>query len=364
MRRRVGGGGGRAPRGAAATARARRGDHGGGPSRRTPRILLSTSEESASPVTSSAMMSSGSFFETRPSSTGTSSCMLEILRSVTRTSGFSSSATCDSWFFTKYGEMKPRSISIPSVNSTSSVSVCPSSTIVAPFWPTRLKQFEIVLPIVSEPVAITAMFRRSSSDAIGFAIVLTSAARSFDAFWRPRCCAIGLAPDATSLSPRSRAPASARSTSSPSPAARLSSTPPRRELRADVLLGRRSRPRGSTPSLTTSGTPRWSSTTFRPSARASPSPRSPRRSPRAAPRGLRRQRHLGRHPHGGAARIRVFVTRTCAARRMPPPGPARKSPQNHREEELASQLVVHAYKSRELKPGATSRVELTRLGPL
>ena len=90
---------------------------------------------------------------------------------------------------------------MPSVKSISSVRVWPSSTIVAPFWPTRLKQFEIVLPIVSEPVAITAMFRRSSSDAIGFAIVLTSAARSFDAFWRPRCSAIGLAPDATSLSP-------------------------------------------------------------------------------------------------------------------------------------------------------------------
>ena len=89
------------------------------------------------------------------------------------------------------------------MNSTSSVSVCPSSTIVAPFWPTRLKQFEIVLPIVSEPVAITAMFRRSSPMRSALVVVLSSAAfRSFDAFWRAplqRDRVVQL--DATSLSP-------------------------------------------------------------------------------------------------------------------------------------------------------------------
>ena len=159
-------------------------------SRRTPRILLSTSEESASPVTSSAMMSSGSFFETRPSSKGTSSCMLEILRSVTRTSGFSSSATCDSWFLTKYGEMKPRSISIPSVNSTSSVSVCPSSTIVAPLAPTRLKQFEIVLPIVWRPSrSPRCSAGRRRCDRLRHRFDLGD--EGFDAFWSPAAARSG-----------------------------------------------------------------------------------------------------------------------------------------------------------------------------
>ena len=92
--------------------------------------------------------------------------------------------------------MKPRSISMPSVKSISSISVWPSSTIVAPFWPTRLKHDAMVRPIDSEPVAMVAMLRMSSSLSTGFATRFTSSASIFDALCRPRCSAIGLAPAA------------------------------------------------------------------------------------------------------------------------------------------------------------------------
>ena len=47
---------------------------------------------------------------------------------------------------------------MPSVKSISSVSVWPSSTIVAPLEPTRLKHDAIVRPMPSDPVAIVATY--------------------------------------------------------------------------------------------------------------------------------------------------------------------------------------------------------------
>ena len=132
---------------------------------------------------------------------GTSSFMFVILRSVISTRGFSNSHDCVSWFLTKYGEMKPRSISMPSVNSISSTRVWPSSTMVAPLAPTRLKHEAIVRPIASEPVAIIATFWMSASELTALATALTSSASILEAFCSPRCSAIGLAPEATRRRP-------------------------------------------------------------------------------------------------------------------------------------------------------------------
>mmetsp|Transcript_31486 Transcript_31486/g.53867 ORF Transcript_31486/g.53867 Transcript_31486/m.53867 type:complete len:220 (-) Transcript_31486:72-731(-) len=165
--------------------------------------------------------------------------------------------------------MKPRSISIPSVKSISSVSVCPSSTIVAPLAPTRLKQLAIVRPIDSEPVAIVATDWMSLSSSTGRASSFTSAASSFDAFCRPRCSAIGLAPDATSLRPSlTSACVSTVEVVVPSPAfwSVLEATSTRSLAPTLALRSSSSTSRAMvTPSLTTSGTPyARSSTTLRP----------------------------------------------------------------------------------------------------
>mmetsp|Transcript_61786 Transcript_61786/g.163794 ORF Transcript_61786/g.163794 Transcript_61786/m.163794 type:complete len:206 (+) Transcript_61786:1252-1869(+) len=205
------------------------------------------------------MMSSGSLVLMSPSSSGTSSFIFWILRSVMRILGLVNSHVCSSWFCTKYGEMYPRSISIPSVKSISSTSVWPSSTIVAPLAPTRLKHVAIVRPIASDPVAIVATFSMSLSSVTGLAIALISAASSFDAFCSPRWRPIGLAPEATSLRPsRTSACVSTVDVVVPSPAfwsvfdaTSTSSFAPTFALASSSSMSRAM----VTPSLTTSGTP-------------------------------------------------------------------------------------------------------------
>ena len=121
----------------------------------------------------------------------------------------------------------------------------------------------------SDPVAITAMFCRSSSDETGLAIALISAARSLDAFCSPRCSAIGLAPEATSLSPSiTSACVRIDDVVVPSPAfwSVLEATSTSRRAPTFARWSSSSTSRAMvTPSLTTSGTPyARSSTTFRP----------------------------------------------------------------------------------------------------
>ena len=70
-----------------------------------PRSLFTTSVARASPSTSSAMISSGFWTWTTFSSSGRMSAIAEILRSVTRMYGLSSTASMRSESVTMYGEM-------------------------------------------------------------------------------------------------------------------------------------------------------------------------------------------------------------------------------------------------------------------
>src|SRR5439155_1550436 len=71
---------------------------------RMPRMLLTTRVASASPSTSSATTSSGRPALATPSSSGSSSRMLEIFLSTSRITGFSSSAVWFCWLLMKYGD--------------------------------------------------------------------------------------------------------------------------------------------------------------------------------------------------------------------------------------------------------------------
>ena len=148
---------------------------------------------------------------------------------------------------------------MPSVKSISSVSVWPSSTMVAPFEPTRLKQLAIVRPMPSLPVAIVAMLRMSSSLSTGFAICFTSAASSLDAFCKPRCSAIAFAPEATRRRPSvTSACVSTVDVVVPSPArwSVLLATSTSSFAPTLAFISSSSMSRAMvTPSLTTSGTP-------------------------------------------------------------------------------------------------------------
>ena len=64
-------------------------------------MLLTTRVASASPSTSSAMTSSGRPDLATPSSSGSSSRMLEIFLSTSRITGFSSSAVWFAWLLMK-----------------------------------------------------------------------------------------------------------------------------------------------------------------------------------------------------------------------------------------------------------------------
>mmetsp|Transcript_6640 Transcript_6640/g.20101 ORF Transcript_6640/g.20101 Transcript_6640/m.20101 type:complete len:202 (-) Transcript_6640:451-1056(-) len=167
---------------------------------KTPRILFTTSVESASPVTSSAMMSRGSLDFTIASRIGMISWMLFSFMSVIRTLGFLSSTTCLSWSLMKYGDRKPLSSSIPSVNSTSSSRLCDSSTIVDPFAPERSKDVAMMSPILSSlPAEIVATARRSSIPLMVLDSLLTSLLTRLAAISIPLRIMTGLRP---ALTPR------------------------------------------------------------------------------------------------------------------------------------------------------------------
>src|SRR6202158_908483 len=187
---------------------------------RTPRILLTTSVARASPSMSSAMIKSGLPARATCSSRGSSSFMLEIFFSWIRMYGSCRTHSIRSGSVTKYGDRYPRSNCIPSTTSSVVSRPLASSTVITPSLPTFSIASEMMLPIVSSPLAeMVPTCAISFLFLVGLAIFLISAVTITTAFSIPRLIAIGLCPAATSFEPsRKIACASTVAVVVPSPA--------------------------------------------------------------------------------------------------------------------------------------------------
>src|SRR5215213_4779907 len=164
---------------------------------RVPRSLLTTRVASASPSTSSAMIMSGARAAATFSRTGRMSWIEEIFLSVIRINGSSSSASIRSGLVTKYGEMYPRSICMPSVYSVSKSSPLDSSTVITPSLPTFSITSAMRLPISESAAEIAATWAISSLPFTGVAISWSFWTRAADPRSMPCLSSMALAPAAT-----------------------------------------------------------------------------------------------------------------------------------------------------------------------
>ena len=234
------------------------------------RSTLTVSAASASPSTSSAMISSGLLSARTFSSIGNRSARDETFSRTSSTAASSRTASLASASVTKYGEMKPLSNCIPSVNSSSVCSPDDSSTVTTPSAPTFSTAWPMSSPISSSREAMVATCRtRAGSPATGVAAATSASPTLAAAAVIPARSAIGSAPAATFRNPSViSACASTVAVVVPSPATSLvfvaavfASCAPRFSRGSARSMSRAI----VTPSLVTVGPPNFlSSTTYRP----------------------------------------------------------------------------------------------------
>src|SRR5437773_2409240 len=105
-------------------------------------------------------------------------------------------ASMRSALVTKYAEMYPRSICIPSTNSVSNCSPLDSSTVMTPSRPTFSMTSAMSSPICLSAAEMVAIWAISSLPLTGVACFLISSTTAATPFSRPRFRSIGLAPAA------------------------------------------------------------------------------------------------------------------------------------------------------------------------
>ena len=166
-----------------------------------PRSLFTTIVASDSPSTSSATISSGRPAWITCSSTGSRSLTAPIFWFATRTYGSSSTASIRSASVIMYGDRYPLSNCIPSVNSSSSPNVWPSSTFTTPSLPTFSIASAITSPISRSREEIVATRAMSSLPSISTDCDFRLSVTAPTAASIPRFNPIGFAPAATFFNP-------------------------------------------------------------------------------------------------------------------------------------------------------------------